>query len=112
MLLARNIVVDGEITYLSQAAELESAWHKIPQANGLPCPFSFTEEERQNFKAELDGVLLGMNLMSSIRDSIGELFPEKGIVAPHQYDESLDTLEQMKEQIIKQYANSEEEAAV
>ena len=57
-------------------------------------------------------MLLGMQLMSSIRDCIGELFPEKGIVALDQYDESLNALGQMKEQIIEQYANGEQDAAV
>ena len=53
----------------------------------------------------------GMMVMRSIRESIGELFPEQGIVRPDKYEESLDALNQMKEQVIKQFARNEEERA-
>lgn len=51
-------------------------------------------------------------MMSAIRDSIGELFPKKGIVPLDRYEESLNALEQMKEQVIKEYATNETEEAI
>jgi len=112
LLLARNIVIDGEVTYLTEALNLEATWHTIPQVGDSAYPLSFSAEERQELKSELDGVLRGMGMMSAIRESIGELFPEKGIVSLHQYDESLNALEQMKEQVIEQYAKNEQEAGI
>jgi hypothetical protein len=112
LLLARNLVIDGEIQYLLQAAELEAAWHTLPQAQKSAYPLLFSEKQRQELKAELDGVLRGMGIMTAIRDSIGELFPEKGLVALDRYDESLNALEQMKEQIIEDYAKNEQEAEI
>ena len=34
LLLARNLLIDGEATYLLQAAELESVWDTLPTARG------------------------------------------------------------------------------
>jgi len=34
LLLARNLLIDGEATYLSQVAELEATWDTLPGATG------------------------------------------------------------------------------
>ncbi|CAD6444630.1 2ed82085-079b-4320-9d3d-b72f241ee540-CDS [Sclerotinia trifoliorum] len=46
--------------------------------------------------------------LSSIKESIGELFPEQGIVRPDRYEEALDALEQMRHQVIKEFTTSEQ----
>ena len=53
-----------------------------------------------------------MEAMRSIRESIGELFPEQGIVRADQYRETLDALEQIKDQFIKEFASNEQEREV
>lgn len=60
----------------------------------------------------VNGVLRGMDWMRSIRRSIGELFPEQGIVRVDQYEETLDALEQIKVQVIEEIASNEEERGV
>ena len=60
----------------------------------------------------MQGVTRGMEAMRSIRDSLGELFPEQGIVRPDQYDEALDALTQMREQIISTFATNPKEKEV
>jgi len=109
LLLARDIIIDGEIQYLSQAAESEATWHTRPQAQNSAYPLAFSAKQRQELKAELDGVLRGMGIVTAIRDSIGELFPEKGLGALDRYDASLNALEQMKEQVVEEYAKNEQE---
>jgi hypothetical protein len=47
--------------------------------------------------------------MRSIRESIGELFPEQGVVRAHQYEDALDALEQMKGQVIEEFASNDRE---
>ena len=50
-----------------------------------------------------------MQVMAAIQEAIGELFPEKGVVRPDQYEEALDALEQMKDQVLREYVSTEQE---
>ncbi|KAJ8067350.1 hypothetical protein OCU04_004703 [Sclerotinia nivalis] len=64
-------------------------------------------------EANVEGVTRGgMEAMDSIEESIGELFPEHGIVRSHHYEEALDALEQMKDQVIEEFARSEQEKEI
>lgn len=112
LLLARNIVVDGEATYLSQVAELEKVWDMLPDVHGAVYPFSFSAEDKVEMKADVEGVERGMDLMRRIKESLGELFPEQGIVRHEQYGKTLDALSQMREQVIEDFANNEQEREV
>ncbi|KAI9732696.1 MAG: hypothetical protein M1818_007430 [Claussenomyces sp. TS43310] len=100
LLLARNLLVDGEASYLSQVTELEATWGTLPSAQNSAYPFSFSTQERQAMEADVEGA------------SIGELFPEPGIVSADRYEEALDALEQMKDQVIEEFASSEQEREV
>ena len=112
LLLARNLLIDGEATYLRQVIELEAVWNALPGARGSAYPFSFSAEERAENEADMAGVVMGMEAMQSIRESIGELFPEQGIVRSDQYDEALDALAQMKDQVIDTFARTSRERKV
>ncbi|KAF2182372.1 hypothetical protein K469DRAFT_232463 [Zopfia rhizophila CBS 207.26] len=109
LLLARNLLIDGEATYLAQVANLKSTWDELPRAKGHEYPLSFTAEEREEIEAQVEGVVCGMEAMRGVRESIGELFPEQAIVKSDQYEEALDALTQMKEQVIDEYARTEED---
>ena len=50
-----------------------------------------------------------MELMQTLRQSLGELWPEKGVVRPDQYDQVKRLLRQAKIEIIDQLAHSGEE---
>ncbi|KAF2275182.1 uncharacterized protein EI97DRAFT_420759 [Westerdykella ornata] len=112
LLLARNLLVDGESSYLAQVAELEATWETLTGAKSSRYPFSFSAKEREELEAEVEGVVRGMEAMRAIREGIGELFPEQGIVRHELYDESVNALGQMKEQVIEEFARSEEERRV
>jgi len=60
LLLARNILVDGEASYLRQVADLEAIWNTLPGYDGTPYPFSFTKQERHEMEEDVDGVARGM----------------------------------------------------
>ncbi|KAF2127104.1 hypothetical protein P153DRAFT_424425 [Dothidotthia symphoricarpi CBS 119687] len=109
LLLARNLLIDGEATYLSQVAELEATWDSLPEAKGSIYPFTFSAKEREDFQTDVEGAGRGMDAMRSLKESIGELFPEQGIVRPDQYEEALDALAQMKDQVIEEFATTEQE---
>lgn len=92
-----------------QVADLEAAWHALPTAQGSAYPFSFSAEEREQLEADVRGVVRGMEAMRSIRESMGDLFPEQGIVRADQYDEALDALRQIKDQVIQEFARTEQD---
>ncbi|KAF2463766.1 uncharacterized protein BDR25DRAFT_244807 [Lindgomyces ingoldianus] len=112
LLLARNLLIDGEASYLLQVAELEATWVALPGAKGSTYPFSFSLKEREEIEAEVEGVVRGMEAMRSIWENIGGLFPEQGIVRSDQYKETLNTLAQMKDKVIKKFASTEQERDV
>jgi hypothetical protein len=106
LVLARNLLIDGEASYLAQIAELESTWTEFSGEDGSTYPFAFSDKEREELEADVEGVVRGMEAMRSIRESLGELFPEQGIVKPDNYEEALDALSQMKDQVISAFATS------
>ncbi|KAI9679362.1 MAG: hypothetical protein M1817_005384 [Caeruleum heppii] len=112
LLLARNLLVDGEATYLAQVTELEAIWDTLPRARGATYPLSFSDDERAKIEADLEGAVRGMELMREIQRTIGDLFPEQGIVRSEQYLEALDALGQMRDQVIEEFANDEREREI
>jgi len=79
---------------------LEGIWNDFSGNNDLPYPFMFSAQERKQIEADVERVERGMEAMSSIKDRLGELLPEQRIVRSEQYDEELDALIQMREQVI------------
>jgi hypothetical protein len=106
LVLSRNLFIDGEASYLAQIAELESTWSEFSGEDGSTYPFAFPEKEREELEADSEGVVRGMEAMHSIRESLGELFPDQGIVKPDHYEEALDALSQMKHQVISAFATN------
>lgn len=112
--LARNLLIDGEATYLAQIVELEETWADLPgvrACGSVPFPFQFSSEEKAEIASDVSGMLRGMEAMDSIKTALGDLFPEKGIVQAEHYDETKDALQQMKEQVIEAFARNESERA-
>jgi hypothetical protein len=112
LLLARNLLIDGEATYLAQVIELEKTWAELPGVRargGASYPFHFSDAEKAEIEADVSGALRGIQAMQGIQKSLGELFPERGIVRVEQYDEAQDALRQIKEQVIESFARDERE---
>lgn len=109
LVLACNLLIDGEASYLAQIAELESTWQEFAANKDSTYPFNFSSEERAQMEANAEGAARGMEAMRSIRDSLGELCPEQGIVRLQQYDEAMGALRQIKEQVISTFATNSRE---
>lgn len=116
MLLAQNLMVDGEATFLSQMVALEKSWNTLPKVsssnmdNTFPCHFS--DERRAGIEADVEGALRGIQAMQGIRDSMGDLFPEQGLVQLEQYDEARQALLQIRDQIAVHFGRSKAEEEV
>ena len=102
--------MDGEATYLAQVVEMEKTWLDLPGvvARGpTPFPFHFTKEEITEIESDVNGALRGMEAMREVSESLGELFPEQGIVRNDQYEEARAALRQIREQVIDAFAKDE-----
>jgi replication fork clamp-binding protein CrfC len=62
--------------------------------------------------ADAEGALRGMYAMQDVRDSLEDLFPERGLVRSEQYELAKAALRRCKEQFIERVARTDEEKAV
>ena len=112
MLLAQNLLVDGEALYQSRMLELESEWSSLPgvQAAGNPTiPLRFSTEEARYIVEDATGAIRAMKLIQKFKDSLGQLWPEKGVVPCDQYDQVKLLMSKAKTEMIDNLARSEEE---
>ncbi|KAJ5346857.1 uncharacterized protein N7506_000110 [Penicillium brevicompactum] len=114
MLLAQNLLVDGEALYQANALDLEKEWPDIPgvQAFGNPpFPVQLSDGEISSLESDVSGAIRGMELLADTKNSLGELWPEKGVVRHDQYDDTIKLLNQAKAKTYKRLKSSEEERA-
>ena len=112
MVFAQNLLVDGEALYQSRILDLEKEWLDllgVQAARNPPFPFQFSADEVDSINEDVAAVVRCMELMQTLRQSLGELWPEKGVVRPDQYDQVKRLLRQAKIEIIDQLAHSGEE---
>lgn len=100
-----------EAVYLAHVLELAEDGAPISgvENQSATLPVSFSVEEKGQIMSDIEAATLGMRAMSGIKDALGDLFPERGLVRPERHEEARDALKQMKEQVIEQSAHSEEE---
>ncbi|PYI11902.1 hypothetical protein BO78DRAFT_302318 [Aspergillus sclerotiicarbonarius CBS 121057] len=112
MLFAHNLLIDGEALYRARILDIEQEWSSLPgvQASGnQPFPLELSAEDVNCIGEDADGAIEGLELMQSVKESLGELWPEKGIVQPDRYDEAKRLLKKVKTELIAQLAHSEAE---
>ncbi|PYH34771.1 phosphotransferase enzyme family protein [Aspergillus neoniger CBS 115656] len=112
MLFAQNLLIDGEALYQARILELEEEWSCLPgvQASGNPpFPLQYTTGDVRSIHEDADKASRSMELMRGVKESLGELWPEKGIVPLERYDEVRELLKHVQTDLINQLANSEEE---
>jgi hypothetical protein len=104
LLLARNILVDGEASYMAQACELETIWETLLGARGVDFPLRFSEAELEIIEADLESAQTGMTAMQRIRARLGDLYPEQGYVPLAQHKEAVDALSRITNQVLSELA--------
>ncbi|KAL4812320.1 kinase-like domain-containing protein [Aspergillus spinulosporus] len=114
LLLAQNLLIDGEALYQSRCLDLEKEWTALPgvKASGNPpFPLQFSADEIAVIDEDASGAFRAMELMRSLRHSLGKMWPDRGVVPPGQYDEVKKLLNQAKVELIDRLAHSETEKA-
>ncbi|KJX96292.1 phosphotransferase enzyme family protein [Zymoseptoria brevis] len=100
LLLARNILIDGEASYMAQAYELESIWDTLPGAQGAIYPLSFSVAEVETIHADLELAAMGMQAMRRMREALGDLFPQGGYVPSDRHQKAVDVISRTRAQVL------------
>ena len=103
LLLARNILVDGEASYMAQVCELEDIWDTLLGTQGIDFPFAYSEADIQAIRADMENAASGMEAMRHLRAILGDLYPEQGYVSPEKHKEAVRLLPQARKQVLAEY---------
>lgn len=115
LLLARNILIDGEAAYMVQACELkddDEMWETLtgggeeaPGTTTTAFPVCFSSTELQTIEADMELAEVGMAAMRHMREILGEeLFPRSGYVSFDRYQEAVDAIRQTRELVLAELA--------
>lgn len=101
---ARSFFVDGEMLYMGRLEISELKERSL--AKDMP---AFSEDEKVRIMLDVEASHRAVDLMSGVRNSMVGLLPRRGmLVRPEQYDEVKVVLRQMTQQVIEQYATTDE----
>ncbi|KAJ5971652.1 uncharacterized protein N7479_001570 [Penicillium vulpinum] len=104
ILLAHRMFEYGEAHFLSLLVD--------PGITGdIPFPFEFSEMDIERIKLDSDDAVAGTELLFEIKETMGDLWPDKGFIEHERYDECKAALDEIKAQILEQLAETDEEKA-
>ncbi|RMZ72435.1 phosphotransferase enzyme family [Pyrenophora seminiperda CCB06] len=107
--LAHRMYEYGEAHFQSLLVDLKDTW---PTGGGQGLfPVVFKEEEVERIKARSDGAVAATDLVTQVKEAMGELWPDKGLIEHERYDACRAALQEMKEKMIEELAENEEERA-
>ncbi|WEW61144.1 hypothetical protein PRK78_006634 [Emydomyces testavorans] len=110
--LAHRMFEYGESHFQSLLIDLKDTWMNLPAvASNRPFPFHFSEADFKRIKLDSDGAVAGTDLAAELKESMGDLWPDKGFIEQERYDECKAALQEFKAHILEQLAETEEEKA-
>lgn len=110
-LVARNLLVDGEATFMARVVELAKTKPDLLGAARQRILSSLGPEDLKHIEKDSVDAFEGMNVMQNLLDATGYIAPKHGVVSHENYEGVKCALQQLKEQIMEQYAQTEEEKA-
>ncbi|KAJ0417769.1 kinase-like domain-containing protein [Aspergillus carlsbadensis] len=110
--LAHRMFEYGEAHFQSLLADLEDTWTDLPAVTrDKPFPFHLSQGEYERIKEDSDGAVAGTELVAEAKERLGDLWPDKGFIEHERYKECKAALEELKNLILEQLAETEEERA-
>ncbi|KXG53249.1 Aminoglycoside phosphotransferase [Penicillium griseofulvum] len=110
--LAHRMFEYGEAHFLSLLVDLKDTWTGLPGVtSGIPFPFEFSETDIERIKLDGDNAAVGTELMAEIKEQMGDLWPDKGLIEHERYEACKAALEEIKRQILDQLAETDQEKA-
>jgi hypothetical protein len=110
--LAHRMFEYGEAHFQSLLVDLKDTWADLPAVtNDTPFPFRFSEADIERIKMDSDGAVAGIELVAAVKERLGDLWPDKGFIEHERYDDCKAALDEVRDQILEQMAETEEEKA-
>lgn len=110
LLLARQLLTDGEAHYLHAVVMLQSEWPQIPavQAMSRPprFPIDFSEDDIEAIETDAARSLKAMDAMNDLKIVLGADLPDRGAVLPEDYNRIKSRLRDIKAHFIQKYAHN------
>ncbi|KAG6254360.1 hypothetical protein E4U23_006379 [Claviceps purpurea] len=99
---ARNLLVEGELTYLATACELEKEWETLPGTQGVAFPLRLSTTQRQAIEEDVERATLSMEALRRVKVKYREIFPENEIMAHDDMKDKLDAFDRATYEILSQ----------
>jgi len=110
LLLARQLLVDGEAYYLHAVVALQAGWRKIPAVQAMSKPPTFPIEFSENDICDIENdatqSLKAMDAMNDLKVALGADLPDRGAVLPGDYDRIKSRLADIKAQFLQKYGGT------
>ncbi|RAH67161.1 uncharacterized protein BO66DRAFT_413745 [Aspergillus aculeatinus CBS 121060] len=113
LLFARNLLVDGEATYLGPLAkQQEENWAGVSRilGTGTKAPLTFSDDVLQKIKCDGAGASAAMALMGDVQRMIGsQYFQARGLVSHAQFAELERILPKARDDFVRAHARNAKE---
>lgn len=76
-------------------------------SNDVLFPFKFLETDIECIGQDSDGAVAGIVLLMEMKETMGDLWPDKGLIEHERYDECKSALNEMKTQAVEQLAETD-----
>jgi hypothetical protein len=111
-ILAHRMFEYGEAHFQSLLVDLKDTWPILTAVTGQsPFPFDFSDADIERIKPKSDYAASGTDLVAQVKETMGELWPDRGFIDHERYDAFRAAFKEMKEQLVEQFAENEEERA-
>ncbi|KAL2836127.1 hypothetical protein BJX68DRAFT_260019 [Aspergillus pseudodeflectus] len=80
-------------------------------AANTPFPFNFTEADIERIKMDSNRAVAGTELVTEVKEKMGDIWPDKGFIEYERYDECKAALHEVRDLILEQLAETDEEKA-
>ncbi|KAF1960787.1 phosphotransferase enzyme family protein [Byssothecium circinans] len=108
--LAHRMFEYGEAHFQALLVDLKDTWADLPAVtNDMPFPFNFSEAEIERIKRAGDNAVAGTELVTEVRETMGDLWPDKSFIEHDRYDYCKAALDEVRDQLVEQLAGTEEE---
>jgi hypothetical protein len=112
--VARRLLHEGETAYLAQIIGLiESGSSCValadPADGASQARRAALLADKHSIVQYAEAAQAGSDVMERIQQTLGDLFPEQGVVTHDQYDETKRALRQIKEKVIEEFARSDKD---
>ena len=110
--LSRRIFEFGEANFLALVADMKDIWANFPGVrarDGPPFPLQFAQTQLIDIQADVEGVIRGQEIMNTLREKLGDLWPDKAVIPHHWYDSVKNALRKLKEDTLSELTNTERE---